>query len=51
MKYVILIFKNRLLMIKQMVYNSEILINNLVDLLNRLSKVYKQECIWRDRKY
>jgi len=43
MEYVTLIFKNSLLMIKHMIYNSEKLINDLVDSCNQLAKEYKEE--------
>ena len=41
MKYMILTFENRLFIIKQTSCNSEILINDLMDLHNRLSKACK----------
>ena len=41
MKYVTLIFKKELLIIKQTSYNSKVLLNDLVDLYNRLIKTYK----------
>ena len=38
MKYTTLIFKNRFLTIKQTLYNSKILISDLIDSCNRLAK-------------
>ena len=50
MKYATLIFENGLLIIKQTSFNSKTLINKLVDLYDRLSKVCKQEKDFRRQK-
>ena len=49
-EYTTLTFKNRLLIIKQIINNSEKLINDLVDVYDRLAKEYKREYDIRRQK-
>ena len=41
MEYATLMFRNSLLMIKQTIFNSKMLINDLIDSYNILSSAYK----------
>ena len=41
MRYAILVYENGLLQVMQTLYNSEVLINNLIDLCNRLARLYQ----------
>ena len=50
MRYTMLVYDNDLLKVIQILYNSEVLINNLIDLCIRLAKAYQQEKdLWRQK--